>query len=56
MAAAVSKIMRNQDLILVAKKCRVISRFAIPAQSCALTHVTNTIKLPSAPISGGIGG
>ena len=27
MAAAVSKLMRNQDLILVAKKCRVISRF-----------------------------
>ncbi len=114
MAAAVSKIMRNQDLILVAKKCRVItrfrntiglpghlsvrlqpnhptdslegiaasmldgllygcgdaviginpasdslplleklnymlddviSRFAIPTQSCVLTHVTNTLKL-----------
>lgn len=27
MAAAVSKIMRNQDLILVAKKCQVITRF-----------------------------
>jgi ethanolamine ammonia-lyase large subunit len=27
MVAAVSKIMRNQDLILVAKKCRVITRF-----------------------------
>jgi ethanolamine ammonia-lyase large subunit len=27
MAAAVSKIMRNQDLILVAAKCRVITRF-----------------------------
>nr|WP_315247040.1 ethanolamine ammonia-lyase subunit EutB [uncultured Albidiferax sp.] len=27
MAAAVSKIMRNQDLILVAKKCRVITAF-----------------------------
>ena len=27
MAAAVSKIMRNQDLILVAKKCRVITQF-----------------------------
>ncbi len=26
MAAAVSKIMRNQDLILVAKKCRVVTR------------------------------
>lgn len=27
MAAAVSKIMRNQDLIMVAKKCEVITRF-----------------------------
>src|ERR1700675_2852610 len=27
MAAAVSKLMRNQDLILVAKKCEVISAF-----------------------------
>lgn len=27
MAAAVSKIMRNQDLILVAKKCEVITKF-----------------------------
>ncbi|MGB5445122.1 MAG: ethanolamine ammonia-lyase subunit EutB, partial [Psychromonas sp.] len=27
MAAAVSKIMRNQDLILVAKKCRIITQF-----------------------------
>jgi ethanolamine ammonia-lyase large subunit len=27
MAAAVSKLMRNQDLILVASKCRVITRF-----------------------------
>src|SRR4029078_7042836 len=27
MAAAVSKLMRNQDLILVASKCRVVSRF-----------------------------
>jgi ethanolamine ammonia-lyase large subunit len=113
MAAAVSKIMRNQDLILVARKCRVrtrfrdtiglpghlstrlqpnhptdsaagiaasvldgllygsgdaviginpasdnvaqvtlllqmldavIQRFAIPTQSCVLTHVTNTIQ------------
>lgn len=35
MAAAVSKIMRNQDLILAASKCRVITRFR------------NTIGLPS---------
>jgi ethanolamine ammonia-lyase large subunit len=34
MAAAVSKIMRNQDLILVAKKCHVITQFR------------NTIGLP----------
>jgi ethanolamine ammonia-lyase large subunit len=34
MAAAVSKIMRNQDLIAVSRKCRVISRFR------------NTIGLP----------
>src|SRR5476651_678682 len=34
MAAAVSKLMRNQDLILVAKKCRVITQFR------------NTIGLP----------
>ena len=27
MAAAVSKLMRNQDLVLVAKKCRVTTRF-----------------------------
>lgn len=27
MAAAVSKIMRNQDLILVAQKCRVVTKF-----------------------------
>jgi ethanolamine ammonia-lyase large subunit len=27
MAAAVSKLMRNQDLILVAKKCEVVARF-----------------------------
>jgi ethanolamine ammonia-lyase large subunit len=27
MAAAVTKLMRNQDLILVAKKCRVVTRF-----------------------------
>ena len=27
MAAAVSKLMRNQDLILVARKCRIVTRF-----------------------------
>ncbi|CAN5447621.1 ethanolamine ammonia-lyase subunit EutB [soil metagenome] len=30
MAAAVSKLMRNQDLILVARKCRVVTRFRNP--------------------------
>ncbi|ODN72234.1 ethanolamine ammonia-lyase subunit EutB [Methylobrevis pamukkalensis] len=34
MVAAVSKLMRNQDLILVAKKCRIVTRFR------------NTIGLP----------
>ncbi|MEF7616084.1 ethanolamine ammonia-lyase subunit EutB [Aquincola sp. MAHUQ-54] len=34
MAAAVSKLMRNQDLVLVARKCRVVTRFR------------NTIGLP----------
>jgi ethanolamine ammonia-lyase large subunit len=34
MAAAVSKIMRIQDLVLVARKCRVVTRFR------------NTIGLP----------
>nr|BFD32206.1 ethanolamine ammonia-lyase subunit EutB [Pigmentibacter ruber] len=34
MVAAVSKIMRNQDLILVAKKCKIVTRFR------------NTIGLP----------
>ncbi|WNJ89726.1 ethanolamine ammonia-lyase subunit EutB [Bosea sp. 685] len=36
MAAAVSKLMRNQDLILVARKCRVVTRFR------------NTLGLPGA--------
>lgn len=36
MVAAVSKLMRNQDLILVAKKCQVITKFR------------NTIGLPGA--------
>jgi ethanolamine ammonia-lyase large subunit len=36
MAAAVSKLMRNQDLILAAKKCRVVTKFR------------NTIGMPGA--------
>jgi ethanolamine ammonia-lyase large subunit len=35
MAAAVSKLMRNQDLVVAAKKCRIVTRFR------------NTIGLPS---------
>ncbi len=27
MAAAVSKLMRNQDLVVAAKKCRIVTRF-----------------------------
>ena len=38
MVAAVSKLMRNQDLVLVARKCRVVTRFR------------NTIGLPG-PLS-----
>src|SRR4029078_12255848 len=34
MVAAVSKLMRNQDLVLVAQKCRVV------------THFRNTLGLP----------
>ena len=34
MAAAVSKLMRNQDLVLVAKKCQVTRRSATPS-ACA---------------------
>src|SRR5271154_7487172 len=36
MAAAVSKLMRNQDLILAAQKCRVVTRFrnTIGLQGC----------------------
>ncbi|MBI1980160.1 MAG: ethanolamine ammonia-lyase subunit EutB [Methylocystis sp.] len=56
MAAAVSKICRNQDLILIAAKRRVVTRFRntlglrgetlnIPTQSCVLAHVTTTLQL-----------
>jgi ethanolamine ammonia-lyase large subunit len=46
MAAAVSKLMRNQDLILVAAKCQVITRFrntlgpARPPGRCACSPTT----------------
>jgi ethanolamine ammonia-lyase large subunit len=60
MAAAVSKLMRNQDLIAVGRKLRVVSAFRTtiglpgrlairiqpnhPVQSCILAHVTNTME------------
>ena len=43
MAAAVSKLMRNQDLILVAKKCRVVTAFR------------NTLGLPGRLADVGVG-
>ncbi|MBS0427311.1 MAG: ethanolamine ammonia-lyase subunit EutB [Proteobacteria bacterium] len=39
MAAAVSKLMRNQDLILVARKCRVVTRFRNTNVSVPRTHL-----------------
>lgn len=41
MVAAVSKIMRNQDLIAVAKKCRVITRFrnTLGLENCFSTRL-----------------
>jgi ethanolamine ammonia-lyase large subunit len=41
MAAAVSKLMRNQDLIAVAKKCRVVTRFrnTIGLENCFATRL-----------------
>jgi ethanolamine ammonia-lyase large subunit len=46
MAAAVSKIMRIQDLILVAKKCRVITRFR---NTIGLEHRFSTRLQPNHP-------
>jgi len=46
MAAAVSKIMRNQDLILVAKKCRVVTRFR---NTLGLEHRLATRLQPNHP-------
>ncbi|QRX83539.1 ethanolamine ammonia-lyase subunit EutB [Glaciimonas sp. PAMC28666] len=46
MAAAVSKIMRIQDLILVAKKCRVVSRFR---NTLGLANCLSTRLQPNHP-------
>lgn len=49
MAAAVSKLMRNQDLILAASKCQVVTRFrntiglpATSAYACSPTILPTT--------------
>ena len=61
MAAAVSKIMRNQDLLLTAKKCRVITRFrdtiGLPGTLSARlqpNHPTDDIKGIAAAIIDGL--
>ena len=46
MVAAVSKIMRNQDLILVARKCRVVTRFR---NTLGLTGRLSTRLQPNHP-------
>ena len=55
MVAAVSKVMRVQDLILVARKCRVVTRFATPSafpggcpRGCSRT-IRPTIRPASPP-------
>ena len=40
MAAAVSKLMRNQELILVGSRCRVVTRFRNPTKIIILVRVT----------------
>ncbi|MBN9005180.1 MAG: ethanolamine ammonia-lyase subunit EutB [Rhizobiales bacterium] len=47
MAAAVSKLMRNQDLILVAKKCGVVTRFR---NTIGLTGRMSTRLQPNHPL------
>jgi ethanolamine ammonia-lyase large subunit len=61
MAAAVSKIMRNQDLILVAKKCRVVTKFrnTIGLPGCMATrlqpnHPTDDLRGIAAVIIDGL--
>src|SRR5205823_1809087 len=54
MAAAVSKIMRIQDLVLVARKCRVVTRFR---NTIGLPGTLSTRLQPNHPLadSSGIG-
>lgn len=61
MAAAVSKIMRNQDLMTVAKKCRVITKFrdtiGLPGRMSARlqpNHPTDDLKGIAASIVDGL--
>lgn len=61
MAAAVSKLMRNQDLILVAQKCRVVTRFrntlGLPGRLSARlqpNHPTDDIRGIAASILDGL--
>jgi ethanolamine ammonia-lyase large subunit len=54
MAAAVSKLMRNQDLILAAKKCKVTTRFATPSACpgpwpCACSPTIRPTIRPASP-------
>jgi len=60
-AAAVSKLMRNQDLILVARKCRVITRFrntiGLPGRLAVRlqpNHPTDDVKGVAASILDGL--
>ena len=52
MAAAVSKIMRNQDLIVVGQKCRVVTRFR-PRLACrgACRRASNPTIPPTIPVA-----
>ena len=61
MAAAVSKLMRNQDLILAASKCRVITKFrdtiGLPGTLCSRlqpNHPTDGLKGIAASIIDGL--
>jgi ethanolamine ammonia-lyase large subunit len=61
MAAAVSKIMRNQDLILVARKCSVVTRFrntiGLPGTMAVRlqpNHPTDDLKAVTASIVDGL--
>ena len=61
MAAAVSKLMRNQDLILAASKCRVVTKFrdtiGLPGTLCSRlqpNHPTDGLKGIAASIIDGL--